>query len=70
MFHSDLIKRDSFLDHAISIINVLNYGAKSDKYFYPEGSPKRFKIWFTDLNNRIVIPDTFQVKMFLIVGQK
>lgn len=70
VLHSDLIKRDSYLDHAISVINVLNNGAKPDKYFYPEGSPKRFKIWFTDLNNKKVIPDAFQVKMLLILGQK
>ena len=52
MLHSDLVKIDSYLDHAISVINVLSNGAKPDKYFYLEGSPKRFKIWFADLNNR------------------
>jgi len=67
---SDLIKRDSYLDHAISVINAINNSAKPYKYFYQEGSPKRFKIWFTDMNNRRVIPDALQVKILLILGQK
>ena len=66
VLHSDFIKRDSYLDHAVSVINVLNNGAKPDKYLYPEGSPKRFKIWFTNLNGDKIKPDSFQMKMLLI----
>ena len=44
VLHPGLIERDSYQYHAISVINVLNYVVKPDKYFYPEGSPKRFKI--------------------------
>lgn len=66
VLHSDLIKRDSYLDHAVSVINILNNGAKPDKYLYPEGSSKKFKIWFTNLKGVKVIPDSFQMKMLLI----
>ncbi len=65
VLHSDFIKRDSYLDHAVSVINVLNNGAKPDKYLYPEGSSKKFKIWFTNLKGERVIPDSFQMKMLL-----
>jgi len=58
------------LNHVISVINDLNNGAKPDKYFYPKGSPKRFKVWFKDLSNRRVILNACQVKMFIIIGHK
>ncbi len=66
VLHSNFIKRDSFLDCAVSVINVLNNGAKPDKYLFPEGSNKKFKIWFTNLKGEKVIPDSFQMKMLLI----
>lgn len=66
VLHSDFIKRDNYLDSAVSVINVLNNGAKPDKYLYPEGATKRFKIWFSNLKNEKVIPDDFQMKMLLI----
>ena len=66
VLHSDLIKRDAYLDSTISVINVLNNGAKPDKYLIPEGSSRKFKIWFTDLNGNLIKPDAFQMKMLLI----
>ena len=66
VLHSDLIKRDAYLDSSVSVINVLNNGAKPDKYLYPEGSNRKFKIWFTNLNGEQIVPDAFQMKMLLI----
>lgn len=66
VLHSDFIKRDNYLDSTVSIINVLNNGAKPDKYLYPEGASKKFKIWFSNLKGEIIIPDSFQMKMLLI----
>ena len=68
VLHADFIKRDSYLDHAVSVINFINNGARPDKYLFPEGSYKRFRIWFTDLDGNRVIPDAFQMKMLLIHG--
>ncbi len=66
VLHADFIKRDSYLDHTVSVINVLNNGAKPDKYLYPEGASKKCRIWFTNLKGEKVIPDSFQLKMLLI----
>ena len=66
VLHTDLIKRDAYLDSSVSVINVLNNGAKPDKYLYPEGSSRKFKVWFTNLNGDQIIPDAFQMKMLLI----
>ena len=66
VLHADFIKRDSYLDHAVSVINFINNGARPDKYQFPEGAYKRFRIWFTDLDGNRVIPDSFQMKMLLI----
>ena len=66
VLHTDLIKRDAYLDSSVSVINVLNNGAKPDKYLYPEGSSRKFKVWFTNLNGEKIVPDAFQMKMLLI----
>ena len=66
VLHTDLIKRDAYLDSSVSVINILNNGAKPDKYLYPEGSSRKFKVWFTNLNGDQIIPDAFQMKMLLI----
>ena len=66
VLHSDLIKRDAYLDSSVSVINILNNGAKPDKYLYPEGASRTFKIWFTNLNGEKIVPDGFQMKMLLI----
>lgn len=66
VLHSDLIKRDNYLDSSISVINVLNNGAKPDKYLIPPGSSKHFSVWFTDLKGQNMKPDCFQIKMLLI----
>ena len=49
VLHSDLIKRDAYLDSSISVINILNNGAKPDKYLYPEGASRKFKILMTEI---------------------
>ena len=66
VLHADFIKRDAYLDHAVSVINFINNGARPDKYQFPEGAYKRFRIWFTDLNGNRVVPDSFQMKMLLV----
>ena len=66
VLHTDLIKRDAYLDSSVSVINVLNNGAKPDKYLYPEGASRKFKVWFTNLNGEKIVPDAFQMKMLLI----
>ena len=66
VLHADFIKRDAYLDHAVSVINFINNGARPDKYSYPVGAPRRFRIWFTDLDGNRVVPDSFQMKMLLI----
>ena len=66
VLHSDLIKRDAYLDSSVSVINILNNGAKPDKYLYPEGASRKFKIWFSNLNGEKIVPDAFQMKMLLI----
>ena len=68
VLHSDFIKRDAYLDSAVSVINSINNGGHPDKYLYPEGAPKRFRIWFTDLNGERLVPDKFQMKMLLVSG--
>lgn len=65
VLHSDFITRDAYLDHAVSVINVLNNGAKPDKYLIPEGSSKFFKVWFTNLKGEKITPSCFQLKMLL-----
>ncbi len=66
VLHSDFISRDAYLDSAVSVINVLNNGAKPDKYLIPEGSSKFFHVWFTDLRGKPMTPTCFQLKMMLI----
>lgn len=66
VLHSDFIKRDNYLDSTVSVINVLNNGAKPDKYLIPEGSSKYFKVWFTNLENVKINPNCFQLKLLLI----
>ena len=70
VLHSDLIKRDGYLDNTVSVINVLNHGAKPDKYLIPEGSSKYFRIWFSKLNgDKVEQIDGFQMKMLLIYNE-
>lgn len=66
VLHADFISRDAYLDSTVSVINVLNNGAKPDKYMIPEGSRKFFRVWFTNLRGQPVIPDVFQLKMLLV----
>lgn len=66
VLHSDFITRDAYLDSSVSVINVLNNGAKPDKYLIPEGSPKFFHVWFTNLRGERMTPNAFQLKMMLI----
>ena len=43
------------------------FSAKNpDKYEYPECGTKKFRIWFTDLKNNVVVPDAFVLKLLLI----
>lgn len=65
VLHSDFIARDAYLDSTVSVINVMNNGAKPDKYLIPEGSPKFFRVWFTNLRGQPINPSCFQLKMLL-----
>lgn len=65
--HADFITRDAYLDHFVDIVNVIDNGAKPSKYLYPENAPKKFKVWFTDLQmNKIDLPIDFVLKLLLI----
>ena len=65
--HADFICRDDYLDHFVDIVNVIDNGSKPSKYEYPENAPKKFKVWFTDINNNpINLPIDFVLKLLLI----
>ena len=66
MLHADFIKRDTYLDHFVNIVNVINNGASPDKYSYPECSSKDFNVWFTDLKGNKVDVDAFVLKLLLV----
>ena len=65
--HADFICRDDYLDHFVDLVNVIDNGSKPSKYEYPENAPKKFKVWFTDINNNpINLPVDFVLKLLLI----
>ena len=65
--HADFICRDDYLDHFVDLVNVIDNGSKPSKYEYPENAPKKFKVWFTDINNNpINLPIDFVLKLLLI----
>lgn len=66
MLHSDFIIRDTYLDHFVNMVNVINNSGRPDKYAYPEIGKKTFKIWFTDLKGNVVVPDAFVLKLLLV----
>ena len=61
--HASFIERDHFDDYFCTMANSTNNYVK--KYDY-KSLRQDFKIWFTDLKNNIIEPDSFLLEMLLI----
>ena len=61
--HASFIERDHYDDYFCIMTNSTNNYAK--KYDY-KSLRQDFKIWFTDLKNNIIEPDSFLLEMLLI----
>ena len=61
--HASFIERDHYDDYFCIMANSTNNYAK--KYDY-KSLRQDFKIWFTDLKNNIIEPDSFLLELLLI----
>lgn len=55
--HCSFIQRDEYCDSLVWYCNLLPPN-DNRKYEYI-GTKRQFKIWFTDTNNNVIIPDNF-----------
>ncbi len=64
IMHADFIERDAYLDHSCCFVNE-QPNKDTAKYEYT-GYKQHFNIWFTDMMQQIIKPETFTLRLLLI----
>ena len=64
IMHTDFIERDHYLNYACCFVNE-QPNKDTAKYEY-KGYRKDFNIWFTDMMQQIIKPETFTLRLLLI----